>query len=179
MLKSVQFVEDAENPKDWQFELRVMKPGRFIPGTEPEEHKNYVRAQGSKQAEGAQGPSNKSTKSKKEVTSKVPRKGLSNEGNASAKGTSQAKGKRKTTVEEEVPSKSTTVNAKKKTKPVKSVTAKATTQAKGKRKTTVESEEVPSKSTTVNAKKSAEPVKSVTTKIGTYVLRSVNAYCLN
>jgi hypothetical protein len=124
MLKSVQFVEDEENPKDWQFGKRVMKPGRYLPGQEPEEHKNYEKSRAGNQAEGVKGSSSKSTKGKKEVTFDVPAEGRSNEVNASAKATTQAKGKGKTTVEEEVPSKSSTVNAKKKAEPLKSVTTK-------------------------------------------------------
>jgi hypothetical protein len=125
VLKSVQFVEDKDNPKDCQFEKRVMKPGRYLPGQEPEEHENYEKLRAGNQAEGAEGSSSKSTKGKKAVMFKVPAKGRSNEVNANcAKATTQAKGKGKTTVEEEVPSKSSTVNAKKKAEPLKSVTTK-------------------------------------------------------
>jgi hypothetical protein len=187
VLKLVQFVEDEDNPKDWQFKKRVMKPGRYLPGQEPEEHENYEKSRAGNQAEGAEGSSSKSTKGKKAVTFKVPEEGHRNEVNASAKATAQAKGKGKTTVEQpEVPSKATsqakgkgkatveqevpskpTTRAKGKGKATveQEVPSKSTTRAKGKGKTTVE-QEVANKSSSVNAKKKAEPVKSVTNKKG-------------
>jgi hypothetical protein len=45
-LKLQQSVEETENAMDWHFERRKLKPGRFIPGTEPEEHGLYLKKPG-------------------------------------------------------------------------------------------------------------------------------------